>query len=608
MIKYRYFLGDESEEDFFIDIDQLMDSLVDPFLEKGDINQILQQLLYKGYQDKDNRHYPGLLHLLHQLQQKRQELLEKYDLNSLYKDIKDTLQNLTAEKKEQLRKFLRELNEILRERIAGAQPDFSGFMKKYGSELPEKYRDMSLDELIEQLQKEIAQLDELKDMMPTELRQSLEQLLQQSYLSFNQDLREELAEFTKNIQKLTPLMHYPFWGEEPLDMGEALKVKEQLDQIEYLESIIKEIRNRSKNLEDLDPQLIKKIIGEQGKRYLDNLKLLTKKLEDAGYISYDDKGFKMTPQGIRKIGQKALQDIFSRLKKDQFGNHPTSFIGSTGGERIEETKRYEYSDPFDLHLTNTLKNTLRREKRREFPLKIDSEDFEVHKQEYQTQNALVLMLDMSGSMDRYRKFVAAKKVALAVERLIQEHFPRDNFRIVGFYTRAQEIKIKDLPYINPKPFGFASFMWLDYFNSSWGPLTMDTDYQAETNSQIPQAFTNIQEGLKLSREILSRQKGYNKQIIMVTDGEPTAHLEGDKVYLQYPPSKKTIQETLKEVKKCTQAGIIINTFMLSKDPFLENFVDQITLINKGRAFYTTPEKIGEYIVVDYLRRKRRKIS
>ena len=607
MIKYRYSKWDDQQGELFLDIDHLMDSLTDPFLEEGDLNRLLQQLWQKGYRDQENRQYPGLLDLLQQLQRKRQDLLEKYDINSLYQNIREALENLTKEKREQLRQLLRGLNEMLRERIAGAKPDFSGFMERYGARLPEEYQDMSLDDLIERLQREAAQIEALMDMLPSELKDALEQILRQAYASLDQATREEITEFARNMQKLSTLQHYPFWGEEPLDIGQALILKEQLDRIEVLERTIKEIRDRRKTLDDLDPELVRKTLGEESYRYLENLKTITKKLEDAGYICREGQGFKMTPQGIRKIGQKALRDIFSQLKKDQFGSHPTALSGILGGWRIEETKRYEYGDPLDIYLPDTLKNSLIRERGMSLPIRLKAEDFEIYKREYQTQNALELMLDMSGSMDRYRKFSAAKKVALAIERLVKDHFPKDNFKIVGFYTRAREIKIEDLPYVHPKPFGFTSFMLLDYFGSSWGPLSVEINSREAASRQIPEAFTNIQEGLKLSRQILSKLKGCNKQIIMVTDGEPTAHLEGNNIYLQYPPSKRTIQETLKEVKRCTQAGIIINTFMLSKDPFLENFVDRLTRINKGRAFYTTPEKIGEYIVVDYLCRKRKKI-
>jgi uncharacterized protein with von Willebrand factor type A (vWA) domain len=535
------------------------------------------------------------------------ELLEKYDINSLYNNIREALENLTNEKTEQLKEFLRDLNEMLRERIAGAKPDFSGFMDKYGSQLPEKYRDMSLEELIESLQEEMAQIEAMMDMMPSELKNALDQMLQQNYAGLDQATREELAEFARNMQKLSHLQNYSFSGDESLDIGQAIILKEQLDRIEALEGNIKEIRDQKKTLDDLDTNLVRKTLGEKSYRYLENLKKLTSKLEDAGYISREGQGFKMTPQGIRKIGQKALRDIFSQLKKDQFGSHPTTFSGLYGGWKIEETKRYEYGDHFDIHLPATLKNSLIREREGGFPIRLRAEDFEIYRREYQTQNALVLMLDMSGSMDRYRKFIAAKKVALAIEQLVRDHFPKDNFKIVGFYTRAREIKIKDLPYVHPKPFGFTSFMLLDYFGSSWDPLSVEISSKDAASSQIPEAFTNIQEGLKLSREILSKLKGCNKQIIMVTDGEPTAHLEGNNICLQYPPSKRTIQETLKEAKRCTEAGIIINTFMLSKDPFLENFVDRLTRINKGRAFFTTPERIGEFIVVDYLSRKRKRI-
>jgi uncharacterized protein with von Willebrand factor type A (vWA) domain len=144
----------------------------------------------------------------------------------------------------------------------------------------------------------------------------------------------------------------------------------------------------------------------------------------------------------------------------------------------------------------------------------------------------------------------------------------------------------------------------------WGYLNLEID-QTEIDRQysnVPESFTNIQQGLRCSARLLEKGNCPNKQIIMITDGEPTAHSEGGKLYLRYPPSRQTIQETLKEVGRCTRRGITINTFMLNRDSFLERFVDRITRINRGRAFFTTPDKIGEYIFVDYLHNKRRKIA
>jgi uncharacterized protein with von Willebrand factor type A (vWA) domain len=173
-------------------------------------------------------------------------------------------------------------------------------------------------------------------------------------------------------------------------------------------------------------------------------------------------------------------------------------------------------------------------------------------------------------------FLAAKRVAIALNSLIRTQFPRDNLYIIGFSDRARELTPEQLPEID----------WSEYVYG-----------------------TNLQHGLMLARHLLSRHKGGTRQVIVITDGEPTAHIEDDgEVYFNYPPTFRTYQETLKEVLRCTRERIIINTFMLERGYYLADFVNQLTKINKGRAFFATPERLGEYILVDYVRNKRKKVS
>ncbi|MDP7619462.1 MAG: VWA domain-containing protein, partial [Dehalococcoidia bacterium] len=171
-------------------------------------------------------------------------------------------------------------------------------------------------------------------------------------------------------------------------------------------------------------------------------------------------------------------------------------------------------------------------------------------------------------------FLAAKKVALALDNLIRTQFQRDRLYIVGFSTYAREMKAEKLAYL------------------SWDEFD---------------PYTNIQHGLALAQKLLMRHKGGTKQIIMISDGEPTAHMENGQLFLQYPPSPRTIRETLKEVRRVTQAGVTINTFMLERNAYLMEFIDDMTRINKGRVFYTTSDQLGEYILVDYLSTRKRKV-
>ena len=207
------------------------------------------------------------------------------------------------------------------------------------------------------------------------------------------------------------------------------------------------------------------------------------------------------------------------------------------------------------------------------PVTLTPNDFEVYRIEEMVQSTTVLLVDLSLSMAMRGNFLAAKKVALALDTLIRTQFQRDRLYIVGFSTYAREMKPAKLAYL------------------SWDEF---------------EPYTNIQHGLSVAQKLLARHQGGSKQIIMISDGEPTAHMENGQMFLQYPPSPRTLRETLKEVKRVTQSGVTINTFMLERNAYLVDFVDEMTRINKGRVFYTTSDELGEYILVDYLSSRRRR--
>ena len=280
----------------------------------------------------------------------------------------------------------------------------------------------------------------------------------------------------------------------------------------------------------------------------------------------------MTPRGMRKIGQKALEDIFAQLRKDRVGGHNLSSRGA-GGERIDETKKYEFGDDFQVHLQKTIMNSIYREPRRP-PIKLSTDDFEVYRTEELTRSATVLMLDLSLSMPMRGNFEAAKRVAIALDGLIRSQYPKDSLYIVGFSSYARQIKKEDLAYMG----------W-DEFDP----------------------YTNMQHGFYVARKLLAKERCTNKQIILVSDGEPTAHFEGGNIFFQVPPTLRTLQLTLREVRNCTQKSIVINTFMLESGRFLSAFVTQMARINKGRVFFTSADSLGQYLLVDYISNKKRRI-
>ena len=349
-------------------------------------------------------------------------------------------------------------------------------------------------------------------------------------------------------------------------------------------------------------------MGEETHGQVQALQDLAKHLEAQGYIRTSHDKLVLTARGIRKIAQRALQDIFASLRRDQFGKHHMSRRG-LGGQRLEETRPFVAGDAFDIHLPRTMMNAVLRTPA-QLPVRLAPEDFEVYNSESLSRCATVLLLDMSGSMERFSRFAAAKKVALALDALIRTQFPHDRLSIVGFYTYAQEITLQDLPYLTPKPFGFFPFIYSDMYDNPMGyfDLQIEAADALAGRGDLPLAFTNIQAGLQVAERIFSRHSTGNKQIILITDGEPTAHIRDHKICLEYPPSQRTLLATLKEVKRCTRQGITINTFMLGQGYSMERFVENLTSINRGRAFFTSPEHIGDYILVDYLNHRRKKIA
>ena len=507
-------------------------------------------------------------------QRKFQELLDQLKqqmLQNSLKDLKQQLQGLGPQDMQGLRQMLKDLNQMLQERMQGLEPDFQGFMDQYGS-LFGPNPPQNLDELLEQLAQQIAQTQSLLNSLSPKQRQELEELLDSV---LDPETRRELAELAAAMQQLMPLddliNQYPFMGEEDLTMDQAMELMGQLQNLDQLEKQLQEI-SRKGNIEDLDLDKVEELLGDEARRNVEELQRLTRMLEEAGYLRRKGSRLELTPSGIRRIAQRALRDLFAQLKKDRMGQHDQQRRG-VGGEHLGETKVYEFGDPFEVNLQETVLSGVTRSGPGT-PVHLLPEDFHVYRTEHLTETATVLLLDQSRSMGLYGSFVAAKKVALALYALIQSKFPRDRFYVVGFSDYAVELKGEDLPGV------------------SW-------------NAWV--SGTNMHHALMLSRKLLADSKSGTRQIIMITDGEPTAHLEHGRSFFSYPPSYRTLEETLKEVKRCTQERIIINTFMLEASPDLLDFVDKMTRINRGRAFYTTPQKLGEYVLVDYFSNRRSRI-
>ena len=657
--RFNYSRWDGTQQGFEFDAQSLIDELTDDLVHHGDVNAALRRMMQEGMRNDRGENLMGLREMMQKVRDKRTEIKDRGDLGGVYKEIADELDDLVDEERhaidqalkdairsgderrsalanesaeqknfrldmlpedlagkiselehydfqsqqaqqrfeallEKLRNQLMQqyldqassavekmtpeemqrtkdmmaaLNEMISRRERGEDPEFEKFMEKFGDFFPENPK--NLDELLEIMAKRMANAQAMLNSMTPEQREQMRELSEK--LLEDMDLRWQMSELAQKLQAMFPQQGWgskqDFTGEDSMGFGEAMRSMQELGDLDQLDNLLRNASSPSA-LAEADLDRVSELLGEDVAKSLQRMSEITKKLKEAGLIDQTEGKLEMTPRGLRKIGEKALRDVFGALDKDRLGQHQVERIG-VGHERTYDTKPYEYGDPFQLDLQQTLRNALKRQGS-VVPVRLIAEDFEIEQTEHLTRSSTVLMLDLSLSMPMRDYFLPAKKVAMALHSLMSSQFPRDYLGIVGFSETARALKPHQLPEV------------------SW-----DFVYG-----------TNMQHGFMLAREMLSRQSG-TKQIIMITDGEPTAHISqaGD-VFFNYPPVRETIEATLREVMRATREGIRINTFMLDASHALQSFIEQLTAINKGRAFFTGPENLGEYVLVDFIEHKR----
>jgi uncharacterized protein with von Willebrand factor type A (vWA) domain len=497
--------------------------------------------------------------------------------NQMFEQMSGSMQTMTPEAMARMKDMMAALNEMFERHRRGEDPQFEEFMDRYGEFFPEQ--PATIEELLEAMARRMAAMQAMLNSMTPEQRTQLRQLSDE--LLEDMDLRWQMSQLTGNLQALVPAAgwgaSYDFNGDDPLGMGPAAQAMAELGDLDQLEALLRGVTTPTA-LAEADVDKVRELLGDDATRSLERLAELTKALADAGLVDQTETGLQLTPRGVRHIGANALKELFSSLTKDQIGQHQVPRLGF-GHERSPDTKAYEYGDAFRLDLQRTIRNALTRRSRAGaegapaesgVPVRLEPDDFEIEQTEHLTRSSTVLMLDLSMSMPMEGRFVPAKKVAMALHALISSQFPRDYLGVVVFSETARVIRPEQIP------------------AASW-------DYVYGTN---------MHHGLTLARQLLGRQHG-SKQIIMVTDGEPTAHVMADgEVFFHYPPVSETVEATLREVLRCTRAGIRINTFMLGATPSLKAFVERISEINQGRAFFTTPDNLGDYVLVDFIEHHR----
>jgi len=399
----------------------------------------------------------------------------------------------------------------------------------------------------------------------------------------DEEAGEQFQELLRELERLRALESFlrqhgsKFRGRESADYETAQQVREQVEALERMARALAE-----GNFEEISLDELREMLSEQGAQSLLLLRNLERDLRDAGFLREGERGLELTPRAIRRIGAQALAAVYSQLRKGRPGTHDTVHYG-VGTRRPDETRPWQFGDALDLHVVRTLMNAVTRRaaagEATAPPLALERDDLEVYACDYSTQTTTVLLLDMSWSMSWAGRFPAAKRVALALDHLIRTRYPRDHFFVVGFSTRARQLVVQELPL------------------ATW---------------DMGDPFTNLQEGLLVAERLIEQHPSPSPQVLVVTDGQPTAYFQGKELRVEWPMgfggvSPHAVAETLKTVRRITRRGITINTFMLDDSPELVGFVERMTEINRGRAFFTSPNQLGSFLTVDYLNHRRSRI-
>jgi uncharacterized protein with von Willebrand factor type A (vWA) domain len=394
----------------------------------------------------------------------------------------------------------------------------------------------------------------------------------------------DFAELLEEQERLRALEEFlaargaRFRGQQSADYETAQQIRERIQALEQMARALE-----AGDFETLSPEELRELLGDDAARSLVMLRDLESELRRAGYLRGSDP--QLTPRAIRRIGAHALAQVYAALRRDRPGAHEVDARGAAL-PRPDETRPFEFGDPLDLDVVRSLLGAVKREalaapgRPLGRPIRVQVEDFAVRERDQSSVTTTVLLLDMSWSMSWAGRFPAAKRVALAMDHLVRTRFPRDHFFVVGFSTRARELSPRQLPEV------------------SW---------------DMGDPFTNLQEGLMIAERLIARHPSTSPQVLVVTDGQPTAYFRNRELRVEWPMgfggvSPHAVAETMKQVRRVTRQGVTINTFMLDDSPELVGFVERMTQVNRGRAFFTSPDRLGSFLMVDYLRGRRKRAS
>ncbi len=508
-----------------------------------------------------------------------QDLLRREVLDSQFRGMKQALESPDPAAMRRVKDMLADLNAMLDADARGEhrQADFDDFMAKHGEFFPD--RPENLEQLVDSLARRAAAAQRLLNSLTPEQREELRELM--ADMLGDADLEREMAQLSSALQSRRGDLDWSgrangMSGRQPLGMGDATTALEDLADLEELESALGQDYPGAR-LDDIDDEAVRRALGRGAVDDLETLRQIERELEANGYLRRSGDRLELTPKAVRRLGQTALRRVFADLERMGRGSHDVHDAGAAG-EATGATREWRFGDEQPIDTIRTLGNAVRREAstrsrvvERSGAIRLTVDDFEVVETERRTSAAVCLLVDLSYSMVLRDTFGAAKSTALALHALVSGQFPNDAVQIIGFSSYARVLDATEL---------------------------------AGLEADMVQG-TNLQHALMLAGRFLDKHADAEPVVLVVTDGEPTAHLlPNGRPWFAWPPERETITATVAEVDRMTRRGATLNVFLLDDDPSLEAFVQEVARRNGGRVLSPSPERLGNYVVSDYLRRRR----
>jgi uncharacterized protein with von Willebrand factor type A (vWA) domain len=497
------------------------------------------------------------------------DLLRREVLDSQFRGMKQALEGADPADMQRVKDMLSELNAMLDadDRGEHTQELFDDFMSRYGDFFPDN--PTTLEELVDSLARRAAAAARMLASLSSEQREELMALMAAAMA--DSGLADEMGKLADALHARRPDLNWQgrerMRGDTPLGMGDATTALEELADLDELAGTLEQDYPGA-SLDDVDEEAVQRALGRSAVDDLQQLRRIERELERQGYIERNQGRLELTPKAMRRLGATALRRIFASLTSPGRGDHDMHDAGAAG-DLTGASRQWHFGDTQPLDVVRTLTNAVRREAGS--PVRLRVEDFEVQETERRTAAAVCLLVDLSWSMTLRGTWGAAKTTALALQSLVSTQFPQDALQVIGFSNYARILHEGEL---------------------------------VGLEAEMVQG-TNLQHALLIAGRFLDRHPDFEPVVLVVTDGEPTAHLlaNGDYAF-DWPPTRETLARTLAEVDKMTRRGATLNVFMLADEPGLVDFVDAVAKRNGGRVFSPSADRLGDYVVSDYLRSRR----